>query len=515
MSKRWKIDNMSKWICNHWMDVILYIVFIVWLIIVIRRQTELRFLVEWGDESETIVVTKMMASGQRLYSEIYNNHGPLVFLPGFIISRLGDYFIEVYRWIPLVLQWLSFIAIFFSPLYTTSKQRIISTIMLGSIMVHFLSLIYGQTYLYQTISGLFMIIALVSAILPSLFKKNVSSFHYFIAVFLLMCLPFLAITNAPFAFLGLVIVLSRKRMIPFGLGIVTALMLNIGFIIIYGSWDGYIAYHFHLNFNVLYSGQGIRGFIMTILQFYGNNFTHFLTLMLIMIKVMIINHKQTWFDQIKGLFLIPMLVSLVVRGGDVFTLSGLMYLYALIGLSTVLFIPIEEEGSILDVSVQILPLIGLCAVATYLLTLPLDKDGFYNEFLPETEFSRIVERVTSPEDRILALSFRSYEYLVSDRLPASTHFIYLSIQAKYNQNPYKDIYVSIAEDVKKNRPKLMLIDEWNIILDDSDLWQNYASDLMQIVYEEYYQLKDKNIYVRKDLNLLEYGLDPYYGYIIE
>lgn len=515
MKKRLNVEKLFKWTKDHWLDVFLYLVFLIWMVIVIRRQAELRFLVEWGDESETIIVTKMMASGQRLYTEIYNNHGPLVFLPGFIISKMGDYFIEVYRWIPIVLQWLSLISIYFSPLFSTVKQRVFSTIVLGSIMVHYLSLIYGHTYLYQTISGLFMIIAFASAILPSLLKKNVSSLKAYITVFLLMCLPFLAITNAPFSILGLVIVFDHKKVVPFALGIVTALIINLGFLFIYGSWDGYIAYHFYLNFNVLYSGQGIQGFIMTILQFYGSNFTHFLTLMLLMIDVMIVNHKQTWLNQIKGLLLIPMLVSLVVRGGEVFTLSGLMYLYALLGLSTVLFIHLDYEGSILDESIQVIPFLGICAVATYLLTLPLDKDVFYNEFLPETEFSRIVERVTSPEERILALSFRSYEYLISERLPASAHFIYLSIQAKYNQNPYKDIYVNIAEDVKKNRPKLLLIDEWNIVLDDSDLWQNYASDLMQVVYEDYYQLKDKNIYVRKDLNLLEYGLDPYYGYIIE
>lgn len=515
MNKSWGNMNLKKILINHWLDMILLLLFVVWMVVLVRRQTELRFLVEWGDESETIIVTKMMASGQRLYTDIYNNHGPLVFLPGFLISKMGDYFIDVYRWIPMVLQWISLLAIYCSPLFQTIKQRVFSTIILGSVMVYFFPLIYGHTYLYQTISGLFMIIAMVQYILPTLMHNKTSAINTFIGVFLLTSLPFLAITNAPFVVLGFLATFDYQKLRSTFLGIFFALVLNLGFLIIYGSWDGYIAYHYYLNFEVLYSGQGINAFLLTLLSFYSNNFTHFLTLIIIIVEVMVINHKRSWIDQLRGLFLIPMLVSLVIRGGDVYTLSGLMYLYAMLGMSAILFANLDYQKSLIEEGFHITPLLGMSVIATLLLTFPLPNDDFYYTFLPETEFSRIVKRVTTEEDRILSLSFRSYEYIVSDRLPASAHFIYLSIQAKYNQNPYKDIYVSIAEDVKKNRPKLILIDEWNIILDESDQWYNYASDLMQVVNDEYYRLKDKDIYVRKDINLLDYGLDPYYGYIIQ
>ena len=510
-----KIKSMQDFIKTHWVNLAIYLIFFVWLIIIVSRQNELRYLVEWGDESETIVVTKMMASGQRLYTEIYNNHGPFVFLPGFILSMFGNYFIDTYRWIPIIFQWMSLISIFFSPLFKTIKQRVFATIILGSVMVHYLPLIYGHTYVYQTLSGLFMVMVMALYILPSLMHRPVTALNRFIGSFILMTLPFLAITNAPFAVLGFIIVFNRTKFLSMGLGICFALALNLGFLFIYGSWDGYIAYHYYLNLNVLYSGKGVLTFLLTLLRFYGDNFFHFLTLMLILTHVMIINHKQHWLNQLKGLLLIPMLVSLVVRGGNVFTLSGLMYLYALIGLSVALFVNLDYEMSRLEEITQIFPLTAISVVAIFLLFAPLKDNGFYIVFLPETDFSRIVKRVTTEEDRILALSFRSYEYLIADRLPASKHFIYLSIQAKYNQRPYKDIHVSIADDVERNRPKLILIDEWNIIHDESDLWHNYAYDLMQVVYEHYYRLKDTDIYVRKDIDLLDYGLDPMFGYIIQ
>ena len=43
----------------------------------------------FGDEAETIVGAKMIATGMKLYSEIFNHHGPLTFLPGLITEWLG------------------------------------------------------------------------------------------------------------------------------------------------------------------------------------------------------------------------------------------------------------------------------------------------------------------------------------------------------------------------------------------------------------------------------------------
>lgn len=491
------------------------VLFIILMALLIRRQLELRFLVEWGDESETIVVTKMMAAGYRLYSEVYNNHGPLVFLPGFMISRMGNYGIATYRWIPIVLQWLTLISIYLSPLFKNHLQRIFATSLSGVIIVLFMPLFYGHTYLYQTMSGLFMIIIFSQYALPVLTDKPLNFINIMIGNLLVFSLPFLAVTNLPFAILIFVISLRLKNVKAIVSGAIIALIINFGFLLVYGSWDGYIAYHYYLNSTVLYSGKGIEAFIKTILDFYSKNLTHFITLLIILLATMKLSLKGSWIHHLANLMLIPMFISLVIRGGLVLTLSGLIYLYALVGLSLVFFDVEFIESDQIKQFVQLLPLYGVLLVSIYIFYLPQQADNYYYEFLPETEFSRIVTRITEPDEKILALSFRSYEYLVADRLPASTHFIYLSIQAKYNQKPYKDIYVSIVDDVKKNRPKAMIIDEWNIIIDESDHWSNYAADLMEYVNEEYYRLEGSQIYIRKDVNLLDYGLDPYYGYEIE
>ncbi|WP_413903977.1 hypothetical protein [Candidatus Skiveiella danica] len=44
--------------------------------------------IEWGDESETIVVAKMIAAGERLYSQIFNHHGPLILFQAFCLKNM-------------------------------------------------------------------------------------------------------------------------------------------------------------------------------------------------------------------------------------------------------------------------------------------------------------------------------------------------------------------------------------------------------------------------------------------
>lgn len=493
--------------------VLSYILLLVGMILVVRYQFRLIHLVEWGDESETIVVTKMMAAGYRLYTEVYNNHGPLVFLPGLIISSLGKYGISVYRLPIVALQIASILSVFFSPIFLNKTYRNYFTLIFSTVMVIFLPRIYGHTYLYQVISGLLVIVSLMLYSIPSIMNLKSNKYLVVLGSFLLACVPFLAITYLPMIIILFLVSFRMKDLKMIVLGLLVSLSFNFWFLLTFGSFDGYIAYHFYLNSNVLYQGVGIFDFIKTIFYYFTTNFLHFISICLVMIITAKLNKSLLPKDYWRSFLILPMMISLVIRGGEVFTLSGLVYLLVLLGLSSVLFIK-ESSDLSLNLYFDEMPLIIFSVLCLIVLYLPIEVNNYYYTFPEYSNFSRIVKKITKEDERVLALTFRSYEYLLSDRLPASTHFIYLSIQAKYNQKPYKDIYVSIAEDVKKNKPKIITIDKWNIILDDSDLWDNYANDLMEVVYNNYYQLIDTDIYIRNDVNLLDYGLDPYYGYEI-
>ena len=115
----------------------------------------------------------------------------------------------------------------------------------------------------------------------------------------------------------------------------------------------------------------------------------------------------------------------------------------------------------------------------------------------ETEFSRLVQSLTLPGDRIIAYSFRNYQYIASRRLPASGDFFYLPWQEEYNRAPRYGIRIDACSDIKSAAPKVMLIDKWNVW--DRFPWMSYAGCVQDIIDTSYVQVPNRPYYIRKDL----------------
>lgn len=276
----------------------------------------------------------------------------------------------------------------------------------------------------------------------------------------------------------------------------------------YGSIDGYFAYHIYLNAVILNEGKGILEYLMQIFNFYILDFNNILTLIVLLglnLKMNKLGEKK-----FRNLLLIPMMMSLVLRDEHVFSFGGMTYIIIFIGMGMLFIIDESENTSSFSIS-KSLPLIIASLICIVLLVFPKITLNRFWGIPNDSDFSRITKRITSVDEKILAFSFRSHEYLLSDRMPASAHFIYLPIQAMYNQKPYKNIYVNVAEDMKKEKPKIILIDGWSLIQEPGFDWYTYADDVMKIVYTDYYKLDDKPIYIRRDIRLDEFGLDPLTG----
>lgn len=129
--------------------------------------------------------------------------------------------------------------------------------------------------------------------------------------------------------------------------------------------------------------------------------------------------------------------------------------------SAVFFID-NDKLSELSFTLNQLPVITFTVMCILILILPSNKFDKLWEFKMDSNFSRIARTITTEDEKILALTFSSYEYLLSDLLPASAHFIYLPIQAEYNKNPYKNIYSNFVSDIiLKNKSKIILVDGWS------------------------------------------------------
>ena len=120
-----KIGNIDS---QRLLNLVAGLIFSIFIVLTIRFQINLLTYIEWGDESETVVVAKMIVAGGSLYSEIFNHHGPLTFLPGVLVENFGDFGVPGHR-IPIaMLQLVALAAIYFSPLL---ENKFLSTIYTG------------------------------------------------------------------------------------------------------------------------------------------------------------------------------------------------------------------------------------------------------------------------------------------------------------------------------------------------------------------------------------------------
>lgn len=508
MNLWWKLRN-HRYKTSDWMMMGILVLF---GILLLRYQVKLINYIVWYDESETIVATKMMAVGKRLYIDIFNNHGPATFIIGYILSLLGNFKTQVYRIPMVVLQWIALFSIYTSPIQSKSTfRRIASVITIASFWMIFLPFIYGHAYLYQTQSGLFFVIVLATYALPIYLNKPLNKVQRLIGPFLLSFIPFFAITNVPMvALLALSTIRRKDGYLPW-LGYGLGLLINIGFLIAIGSLDGYFAYHVYLNAVILNEGNGLAGYVRNIFIYYRENFGNFLTLMVLIMATYQVTKRSVGWNGLRGIFLVPMFVSLVIRGGVAYDLWGLIYLYALSGLAMVFFIEDKPLFHLKDYLME-WPLIFLCGLGFY----SIYRTSFIDQhmaIIPEsTPFSKIVQKVTTADEEILAFTYRNFEYLAADRLPASAHFYYLPMQAQYNQKPYKMIKTDLLSDLKANQPKLIVMDYWS---STSVPWEDYASDIVAYVLINYTQIGYSDMFVRKDIDLRDFGVDPNTGEIIE
>jgi hypothetical protein len=185
------------------------------------------------------------------------------------------------------------------------------------------------------------------------------------------------------------------------------------------------------------------------------------------------------------------LTSLLIRGGG--GPYALPYYYAILCLP--IYLIHHKNGEIpnfLIISIIIGCLIKLS------LFMPSDSIQLLKNKIPEySEFSDIVKKVTNKNDKIIAYSFRSYEYILSNRLPASANFTYSPWQNLYNQSPKFNIKMDACEEINKIKPKIMLIDKLNFWGEFP--WLTYGSCIDNILIRYYYKIPDRPYYVRKDI----------------
>ena len=237
--------------------------------------------------------------------------------------------------------------------------------------------------------------------------------------------------------------------------------------------------------------QGIGQLLVNAVKVLTSDLTHFLSLLIIAWVSFLLAKKEECLPW-RTMLIVAGLISLLVRGGG---FHGMPYLYAI--LPFVVFNISALEIKDFSSKLVLVGILILCIIKVSLV-LPGEKEAIRSRRVPETtDFSKFVKYFTNPEDRIIAYSFRNYEYIASQRLPASGYFFYLPWQEKYNENPKFGQVINACQQIKENRPKIMLIDKWKVW--DVFPWESYAACIQEVIDKEYIQIPQRPYYVRKDL----------------
>lgn len=487
--------NRRQIALNILKNAIFFLLLAIFIALSIRHQFLLLSYKEWGDESETIVAAKMMASGMKLYSEIFNHHGPLTFLPGLLTEKFGNFGVVGHRIFISALQIVSILAIYASPIFKSRWTRLLASVVSATVILSYLPDIFGHMYKYQTITGILISIILVQYTIPSIYcPEKIKSHQILLGNALISSLPFLAVTYLPISASLFIASFRAKKFKDCLAGSALGLIGNLIFLGAYGSIPGFLAFHVYLNSKILpiYNGQEVGWpLIINSANTLTGDLNHFLSLLFILTGSLALAQQEKRFPW-RTMTLVGGIISLLVRGSG---FHGMPFFYAILPF-------IVLTLSTINISNKSTKIVAIALVVLCMLKISFvlgDKREITSSKIPtSTEFSRLVNKITEPEDKIIVYSFRNFEYLASDRLPASGHFFYLPWQKKYNSSPKFGISINACKQIKEAAPKIMLIDKWKVW--DAYPWDSYARCVQKLIDSNYHQINPgKPYYIRKDL----------------
>lgn len=483
---------------NSYKHYIFIILIVILGLSAIRYQIQLLGYLEWEDEVTHIVTSKLIHAGKTLYSEIHELHGPLTLAPGVLIEFFGDFSIRVHRIPIMILQWIAWLAIYFSPLLKSQTHliRLTYTLICATISLLYFPDIFGHTYLFQVIAGLFLSIILSQYSFPSITKIKPSNYRIILGNILIASLPFLAFTYIPISVALFFASLTRQNLRISIYVVAFTIALNLLFLTSIGSISGYLAMHFWINLAV--SRQFIEGeplssayLLKSALSAITTDLSRFGIFVLIctsLTKLAKYEQKFPWRVTLIGLGI----ASLLTRSEG---FQGLVLLYLSLSVPTILLYRSKPiEASSLNQGLFVAPIIAVCIIKILLLSPANIED---RQIRSSSPFSQLVKKITNKNDRIISWPFQNYEYILSNRLPASGNFFYLPSQPAYYQKPKFGITIDSCNEIQEVKPKIMLIAEYDF---NGVKWDDYKPKcLKEFLDTSYQRIHNSFYYIRNDI----------------
>ncbi len=443
---------------------------------------------ELGDESETIVASRMIADGSRLYSEIFQLHGPLTYLPGVLGEIIGQPGFIGNRLTLLPIEFFVFLSIVRSFRSRSATTGVVVATVIFAVIWAYLPSLYAGYLTYQYMAGLLVIVSLTSLVLPSLDPETRSNRpDVILGSVAIACLPFLAITYVPAAALFVAVTLYQfpklRRIQIVTIGIVFA--LNICWLALIGSMRGYLALHWYFNISVAPGiGQINDSLLITLL----NPFRYFFKDILHLFFLLGMLAFGAW---VRRVFHVRKIVvtglilgtsSLTLRGFEN-ELQSLPFYFAFL----VMLVFVLRHSTEAGVNFRI----SLCLVTLAIIVANL---GFRDiriftiseppSLVPSrSNFSLISDHYTTEEDRIISYTYSNAEYILADRLPSVAAFWLLGNSWTYLQDPVLGIGEEPCEAMRNANPKVVYLDRSGGSLFGS--WEMFGACIDLVMEDKY------------------------------
>jgi hypothetical protein len=448
-------------------------------------------LLDFGDETEHIVGARMIAAGDRLYSTIFVNHGPLAYALNHLWLLLtGTRDVASHRLLSLGLFMLCAGAIFTSPALSQTRARLYAlTLFLVPLGVFYVPTTLHMV-MYQSIGGALLTIELALFSMPAVFGRTPPGWAAIAAGFAAACTVFTALSFAVSAALlaaaGVALPadaagMRRRAIGGFLAGALAGLLVLGAWMTLFADWVGYFVYHYWFNLTVYadlirYSPLApLR--VLTRFEIGPDTLIHIFAIAVYYaaFSVLILLTRPrawTWASLRWCLGAAALAIGVAFfnpRGNIGFHestfVAGVLGVGALVaanllaaGSATARFARARTVGA--------RAFIGVLAAALVMVHqfgrssphgIPLAELSRHRGTpKPSDErVYRLVRELVPAGERILAVVFVPAIYVLADRLPVSGNFFYLPMQARYEKQPLWGYHIDLCKDVTERRPKVV------------------------------------------------------------
>jgi hypothetical protein len=491
-------------------------------------------LLEFGDETEHYVVARMLEAGERLYSTVFANHGPLPYaLSHLWLLLTGAASLASYRLMPLALYALCAAAIYASPVFTQTRARLHAL----TLFLVPLGVVYAGTTLhmvmYQGMAGALLTIELALFALPAVFgvppprwAARAAGFAASLAVFAAFSFGVAAalLAAAVFALPPDAAGLRRRAIGGFLAGALAGVLLLGTWISLFADWPGYFVYHYYVNLTAYTEGRShtllspLRALARPGLK--PDEMIHAYTIAVYAIAVIALialgwrspaaAPRWRWILGVAALAVgVAYFNPLGGPGFQASTLVAGAFGFGALMLAKVLAANAGTtrlaRASSIGAHACIAVLAGILVLVSQFArssphALPLGEvSNRVDAAGPSDErIYRLIRELVPAGEGILAVVFAPSVYVFADRLPVSGHTYYLPMQGSYARQPLWGYHIDLCKDVTTKQPKVVYMDDelpggkWG--------FDKYASCAHRHIVDNYEPLVwAPHFYVRRDI----------------